>query len=68
VPDGSLIQAVPALLVGIGQLALALWLSWRLPTGLLLVALAALAVRIARKRRSTAKAATSWARSSRAAS
>jgi O-antigen ligase len=45
VPDGSLIQAVPALFVGIGLLALALWLSWRLPTGLLLVALAALAVR-----------------------
>ena len=44
-PDGNLIQAVPALLVGIGLLAPALWLSWRLPTGLLLVALAALAVR-----------------------
>ena len=32
---------VTALLVGTGGLALALWLAWRLPTGVLLLALAA---------------------------
>ena len=36
---------VTALLVGTGGLALALWLAWRLPTGVLLLALAALAIR-----------------------
>lgn len=43
--DSNLIQTALALLVGVGLLTLALWLSWRLPTGLFLIALAALAVR-----------------------
>ena len=43
-PDVGLTH-VTALLVGTGGLALALWLAWRLPTGVLLLALAALAIR-----------------------
>jgi O-antigen ligase len=41
VSETSLIYAATALVLGAG----ALWLSWRLPTGLLLLALAALAIR-----------------------
>lgn len=41
----TLLQTAPALIVAVVLLALALWLSWRLPTGLFLVTLAALAVR-----------------------
>jgi O-antigen ligase len=44
VPEIGLSEAA-ALAVGTGVLALALWLGWRLPTGLLLLALAALAIR-----------------------
>ena len=40
-PEINQIYAVGVLVLGAG----ALWLGWRLPTGLLLVALAALAVR-----------------------
>jgi O-antigen ligase len=43
--DGNLVQGAVALVVSGGLLALALWLGWRMPTGLLLLALAALAVR-----------------------